>query len=94
MNGSIHPHTPYPVYGVNFTCSLINAQTVVTQLVRLDFKSSLSLAQSINANSMGTAWRYTHTHLDMLRWTGSNVLSIHYMDFIWYELIKHKHATR
>jgi hypothetical protein len=83
MNGSVHPpHTPYPVHWLNFSYYLISAQTVVTQLVRLDFKSSLSLAQSVSANSMVTAWRDTHTHLDMLQWTGSNVLSIHYIHFI------------
>jgi len=53
MIGSIHPLYALPVHGVNFTCSLINAQTVLTQLVRLDFKSSLSLAQSINAKFHG-----------------------------------------
>jgi len=88
------PYTPYPVHGVNFICSPINPQTVVTQLVSLDFRSSVSLAESINAYSVGTAWRCTHTHLDMLQWTGSNVLSTHYIDFIWCKLIKHKHATR
>jgi len=81
------PYTPYPVHGMNFTCCVINAQTVVTQLVRLDFRISVSLAERINANSMGNVWRCTHTHLDLLQWTGSNVLSIHYVDFVWCKLI-------